>query len=450
MKVKVKNQFKIQNFLVIIIIFYLLFSISCQQKARGKIIAKVNNEAITDAEFTKALPAGFVSDSTENSYRHSLLEQLITKKLFIQEAKKLGLDKEIENVFERDKQTILIQALYDDVVTKNAKVSSKELSEAKKLMATEVHLKLISVPDENIIQLINNEIKKGTGFDTLAKLYSQDPSGQNGGDIGFVPILYFEEPVRKAILKMKQGEVSQPVQGRQDFKIINYLEKRPSSETAQKINDDTRVVLEQEKSQKLAMDYLNKMQSRIVYNPEGLKLFYKSADQITPEESEIWVVKKDNKKIVKAKNLLHVAREFPVTLDTAMRTYAIKRAVEDDVLYEDALARKLDKKGDIIAELEKRKNDLLYEKFYLDEITQKININEKDIADYYNTHKDQYVQSKLPEVTTIIRNAILSDRRVALFQTIADSLKTKAKIEINEKLLITAGKTQKNNKKGVK
>jgi len=450
MKVKVKNQFKIQNFLVIIIIFYLLFSISCQQKARGKIIAKVNNETITDAEFTKALPAGFVSDSTENSYRHSLLEQLITKKLFIQEAKKLGLDKEIENVFERDKQTILIQALYDDVVTKNAKVSSKELSEAKKLMATEVHLKLISVPDENIIQLINNEIKKGTGFDTLAKLYSQDPSGQNGGDIGFVPILYFEEPVRKAILKMKQGEVSQPVQGRQDFKIINYLEKRPSSETAQKINDDTRVVLEQEKSQKLAMDYLNKMQSRIVYNPEGLKLFYKSADQITPEESEIWVVKKDNKKIVKAKNLLHVAREFPVTLDTAMRTYAIKRAVEDDVLYEDALARKLDKKGDIIAELEKRKNDLLYEKFYLDEITQKININEKDIADYYNTHKDQYVQSKLPEVTTIIRNAILSDRRVALFQTIADSLKTKAKIEINEKLLITAGKTQKNNKKGVK
>jgi len=450
MKVKVKNQFKIQNFLVIIIIFYLLFSISCQQKARGKIIAKVNNETITDAEFTKALPAGFVSDSTENSYRHSLLEQLITKKLFIQEAKKLGLDKEIENVFERDKQTILIQALYDDVVTKNAKVSSKELSEAKKLMATEVHLKLISVPDENIIQLINNEIKKGTGFDTLAKLYSQDPSGQNGGDIGFVPILYFEEPVRKAILKMKQGEVSQPVQGRQDFKIINYLEKRPSSETAQKINDDTRVVLEQEKSQKLAMDYLNKMQSRIVYNPEGLKLFYKSADQITPEESEIWVVKKDNKKIVKAKNLLHVAREFPVMLDTAMRTYAIKRAVEDDVLYEDALARKLDKKGDIIAELEKRKNDLLYEKFYLDEITQKININEKDIADYYNTHKDQYVQSKLPEVTTIIRNAILSDRRVALFQTIADSLKTKAKIEINEKLLITAGKTQKNNKKGVK
>lgn len=433
-------------FIAVTLWFGSIIFITCQKSESSKTIAKVNGEIITEAEFIKSLPKGFTSDSSEQAYRRELINQIITKKLFVQEAQKLGLDKEIESVFERDQQTILIQALYDDVVTKNVKISAQEFVTAKKLMSTEVRLKLISVANKDILEEVSGQIKKGVEFDTLAKDFSQDPSGRIGGDIGFVPILYFEESVRKAILKMKPGEISEPIQGSQDYKIINYLEKRASSEPIEKITTDARKVLEQEKSLKLATAYLDKMQSRLEYNPEGLRVFYKNVTQITPEEAEIWVVQKDNKKIVKAKNLLHVAREFPNLLDTLMRTYAIKRAIEEDVLYEDAINRRLDKKPDIAQQLAMRKEDLLYEKFFLAEITQKINITDKDIADYYQTHKAKYEPNKLSEVMPIIRNTILSEQRQHRYQTIADSLRSQAQIEINEKLVRTAGKVKENHR----
>jgi hypothetical protein len=435
------------SYLLLAIVWLLLANFNCKPQTGSKVITKVNGEAITEAEFIKALPGGFVSDSAEKDYRHTLLNQMITKKLFVQEAKKLGLDKEIELVFERDKKTMLIQVLYDDVVTKNVKINPDELEQAKNLMATEVHVKVIVVPDENTARMASEEIKKGVSFDSVAKIFSKHSSAQNGGDVGFVPSLYFEEPVRKVILKMKPNEISEPIRSAEDFKIINYIEKRQSTETEQKLKDNSRMVLEQEKSQKLAKEYLDKMYNRLEYNPEGLKLFYKNVDSITPEEGEIWVVKKDKKKIVKAKNLLHVARQFPVSLDTAMRTYSVKREVDDDMLYEDALARNLDKKPDIAFELKNRKDDLLYEKFYLTEITQKADVTEQEIEDYYNLHKDQYGKSKLAEVSSMIRNTIFSEKRQALYKTNEENLKSKAKIEINEKLYMNANKPKSENKK---
>jgi parvulin-like peptidyl-prolyl isomerase len=448
----IKRQVKLQYIYLLIPIILILFANGCQKIKGGKVIAKVNDEAITEAEFVQALPKGFASDSIEQKYRRSLIDQIIVKRLFAQEAKRLGLDKEIDPVFERDMKTILIQALYNDVVTKNVKVSPKEIDEAMKLVATEVHLKIIAVPDSSTAQMVSQELAQGIPFDSLAKMYSQDQSGQHGGDIGFYPVFYLEAPVREALLKMKPGETSKPIRCEQDYKIVSFVESQKSTEPQASLRDNARRALEQEKSQKLAMDYLDKMNKRLEYNPEGLKIFYKPVDSITAQEGEIWVVKKDKRKVVYAKNLLQIARQFPVSLDTAMRSYAVRREIEDDVLYEDALARKLDKNPETKTELEKRISDLLYEKFYLNEITQKIDVTEKEIEDYYNANKAKFENSKLAEATPLIRNEIFTNKRQSLYQTTVEGLKSKAKIVINEPLVLTVGKVKinKSNKPGGK
>ncbi len=415
--------------------------IGCQKAGTGKIIAKVNNDIITEAEFVKVLPGGFASDSIEQSQRHALLDDMITKLLFAQDAKRLGLDKDVDLMLERDQKTILIQALYDDVVTKNVKIGKKEIDAAKKLLMTEVHVKVIVVTDENTAKMASDELKKGVVFDSVAKMYSQDQSGQQGGDVGFIPMFYLDEQSRKEVEKMKPGEISEPIKGKEDYKIINFIEKRNNPSTKD-IQENTKKMVEQQKSQELATAYLAKMDKRLVYNPEGLRVFYKPVDSITTADGEIWVVKKDIKKVVYAKNLLHVAKEFPASLDTLMRSYSIKRAVEEDLLYEDALERKLDKKPEILSELNKRKADLLYEKYYLNEITQKTTVSDTEIMDYFKVHKDEYAKSKLSEVEPIIRNQIFSNKRQAMFQTIVNNLKSQAKIEINEKLLMSAGKSK--------
>jgi parvulin-like peptidyl-prolyl isomerase len=427
--------------LLLLIIGILLFSgFGCQNQSSKKIIAKINDEIITEAEFVQALPDGFASDSIEQSYRIGLINQMISKKLFIQEAKKIGLDQEISTVLERDKQSMMIQALYDDVVTKNLKSTPQEIENAKKLLAIEAHLKLIVVSDENTANLASSEIKQGIPFDTVVLKYSSGPALEAGGDIGFIPVFYIEEPVRNIVLKMQPGQISNSIQCEDDYKIVQLVEQQLSDEPAQALQDNAKTALEQEKSRKLANDYLKKVFGKLDYNPEGLSLFYKNVDSITPEDGEIWVVKKDNKKVVYAKNLLHVARQFPAMLDTAMKTYAIRREIEDDVLYEDALARGLDKKGTFAKELQTRENDLLYEKFFLSEITQKIDISPEEIKDYYNTHIDRYPDTKLTDATQLIRNTLQNEKRQLLYQKVVESLRSKAKIEINEKLVATASK----------
>jgi hypothetical protein len=123
-----------------------------------------------------------------------------------------------------------------------------------------------------------------------------------------------------------------------------------------------------------------------------------------------------------------------------MRVYAVKRTVEEDVLYDDALARKLDKQSEVRSQLDQRKNDLLYERFFLTQITQKVDITEKEIEDYYSAHKDQYGTQKLDEAKPMISQAIFPAKRQAIYQQTVDNLKAQAKIEINEKLVMSVGK----------
>ncbi len=421
----------------------LLSFINCQKSGQGKVIAKVNGDVITETEFTKALPKGFTSDSIEKNYRHSLIDRMIVKRLIIQDAKRLNIDKEVDGIFENDKKTILIQALYDDVVTKNVKISRQEIENAQKLLLTEVHIKQITVPDENMAQMVSDELKKGVSFDTVAKNFSKDPSGQIGGDMGFVPALYLEKAVRENVMKMKPGEISSPIHCAEDFKIVNFLEKRMSSDSNPNLKDNARQFIEQDKSRTLAQNYLKKLDQRLEYNPAGLNVFNKSYDSITAQDGEIWVVKKDKKKVVYAKNLLHVAREFPNLLDTAMRSYAVKRAVEEDVLYEDAIDRNLEKKPEARIQLDQRKDDLLYERYFLTQITQKTEISDKEIEDYYNANKVQFGKSKLTEVAQNIRQQILPSKRQLVYQQVAENLKSQAKIEINEQLVMSSGKIKK-------
>ncbi|MCX8014897.1 MAG: hypothetical protein N2748_02655, partial [candidate division WOR-3 bacterium] len=171
--------------------------------------------------------------------------------------------------------------------------------------------------------------------------------------------------------------------------------------------------------------------------------FYKNYDEITDADGEIWVAKKDNKKVVYAKNLKHIAKEFPNLLDTAMRTYAIKRAIIDDLLYEDALNRQLDKKPEVQNQLHERKQELIYERFLFTQITNKITITDDDIKEYYNANKEKFFNNKLTAVAQQIRQQIFSDRRAAMYQQLIDSLRAQAKIEVFDQFVLNIGKNNK-------
>jgi peptidyl-prolyl cis-trans isomerase SurA len=71
-----------------------------------------------------------------------------------------------------------------------------------------------------------SRVKAGEDFATLAILYSQDGSARNGGELGFVTRGDFVPEFEAAAFKLRKGEVSEVVESRFGFHIIQMIERR--------------------------------------------------------------------------------------------------------------------------------------------------------------------------------------------------------------------------------
>lgn len=102
--------------------------------------------------------------------------------------------------------------------------------------STEVTIgQIVKIPDisnrekeriENILMQIRERVLKGDDFQDMARRYSQDPSGPRGGNLGTVRRGDMVAPFEAAALKLKDGDVSLPVQTDFGFHLIQMVERR--------------------------------------------------------------------------------------------------------------------------------------------------------------------------------------------------------------------------------
>ena len=71
-------------------------------------------------------------------------------------------------------------------------------------------------------QIIDGEIT----FEDAAKKYSQCPSREEGGDLGFFPRGVMAGPFEKAAFSLPIGEISQPVETRFGWHLIKVVDKK--------------------------------------------------------------------------------------------------------------------------------------------------------------------------------------------------------------------------------
>ncbi len=73
---------------------------------------------------------------------------------------------------------------------------------------------------------LRERILSGERFETIASIYSSDPSSRFGGDIGFVKISELNPMIAKTILGMKEGEISSVIPIGDAYYIIKLVEKK--------------------------------------------------------------------------------------------------------------------------------------------------------------------------------------------------------------------------------
>ncbi|MDM0111062.1 peptidylprolyl isomerase [Variovorax sp. J22R133] len=186
-----------------------------------------------------------------------LKEEVIAREVFMQEAKKQGLDAsdDYKAQLELARQAILIRTLFENWRKTNAVSDADVQAEYDKFVAAnggkEYKARHILVENEDQAKKIIADIKKGAKFEDIAKKQSKDPgSGANGGDLDWANPSSFVPEFSQAMITLNKGEMTQtPVKSQFGWHIIRVDDIRQAQ--LPKIDEVKPQITQQLQQQKL-------------------------------------------------------------------------------------------------------------------------------------------------------------------------------------------------------
>ena len=244
-----------------------------------RVVARVNDEAITDFDLNERITFAIKSSGLQDTadIRHRLapqiLRQMVDEKLQVQHAKTLGLAPSDSEVAARvaeiersagmaagtfkaylqsigvpfDIATQQIQATiaWAKIVRRKVRpqvnVSDAEIDDALNRIRgnvgkTEAHVAEIFVPIDRPDQAddarrsadrIVEQLRRGAPFAALAQQFSQGQTAKNGGDLGWVLPGSLDPAVDAAVEKMPLRQASEPIRTPSGWHIVYVVDRRP-------------------------------------------------------------------------------------------------------------------------------------------------------------------------------------------------------------------------------
>jgi peptidyl-prolyl cis-trans isomerase C len=201
------------------------------------VVARVGDTEVTEADLAYAAEAfeGELANVPEPQKRSVILDAFVNMRLLALAAEDAGIDKTddfakrlhfqrlqaLRNEYVREK---IIEALTDEEMKK----AYQTLVVEQHTPQEEVHARHILVETKEAAQKIIDDVKGGASFEELAK-QSKDPSGQNGGDLGFFGKGQMVPEFEQAAFALEAGQMTQePVQSQFGWHVIKVEEKRMS------------------------------------------------------------------------------------------------------------------------------------------------------------------------------------------------------------------------------
>lgn len=253
-----------------------------QNLVADKIIAKIDNNIILKSELEQAYLQYVSSAQTRvgSQVKCQILESLVINKLMVAKAEidsvvvsdeevtsnlnnrmnvfisRIGSEEKIEEYYgktieqfkaelrDQVKEQLVVQKM-QSTITKDIKVTPSEVkkffnsipADSLPYFSTEVSLaQIVKVPSVNKAQKeavrqrllnIREEIMNGANFEEMARKHSEEPgAATSGGNLGFQSRGNLVPPYEAAALRLKPGEISQPVETEFGFHLIQMIERR--------------------------------------------------------------------------------------------------------------------------------------------------------------------------------------------------------------------------------
>jgi peptidyl-prolyl cis-trans isomerase C len=210
----------------------LLLSAGCAPPPEEGVLALVNGRQITQTDFD--IHWGELAEATRARYlkeggKRLFLDELITRELLMQEARKLGLDKSdtIRDRAQRYKEQLIIDELLKDRIKAKVELTDEELNAFYDQHASEllpplkVRVAQMLLPNISAAKDLEHQINQGGSFAKFAQRYSIDfKTKANGGDLGPYRKELVAPEVDAVIHTLKTGMVSAPIKTAAGYYLI--------------------------------------------------------------------------------------------------------------------------------------------------------------------------------------------------------------------------------------
>lgn len=204
----------------------------CTPPPETNIVALVNGRAITQTEFD--LRWNELSDATRARYekeggKRRFLDELITRELLMQEARKRGLDQDesIRDRAQRYKEQLVLDELLKDKIKTKVELTKEELDayfekHAHELLGpNKVQVSLMLLGNLPAAKDLKKQVELGGSFERYAQRYSIDEKSKaKGGLYGPYRKGLLPPDVDAVIPQLRPGMVSDPVKTEAGYYIV--------------------------------------------------------------------------------------------------------------------------------------------------------------------------------------------------------------------------------------
>ena len=367
--------------LCIVLISILVFSVSAEaraEKTNDDVLVRIGDEVITKSDLESALKK--MPENKRQKLRDKTLDQLIEVKVFSNEALKAGLDKDpqIRETVEKSTRETLANVFIKGYIDSKAEPSEEQIkkyySEHKDQFVTPegVFIQHILVKKKEDAQAILEELKRGESFEAVAKKKSVAGSSKNEGRLGWLYKGRMDPEMEKVAFTLKKGKFSDVIKTTEGYEIIRVLEKSDRKElTFEEAKVNIRSQLFHKKKQELIDKYYE--EAKVNKNPAERGVLFKMGEENFKEEI-----------------IAPVLAGVPDKEKEKVRQRSVDFLIETTVFSREARKAGLEKDGEVANELKRRTDEILANSYMKKFVEGKIQVSDKEIADYYQSHPEEF------------------------------------------------------------
>jgi peptidyl-prolyl cis-trans isomerase C len=346
-------------------------------KSSADVLARVGDEVITQKDLDAYLNR--LPERKRAQYRDKTLNMLIEYKVFSNEARKTGLDKDpkiMEKVEKATNETLARDFVKKDIDTK-AEPSQEEIEKfyqehKEQFVVPEgVLIEQIVARNRKDAEAILEELKKGASFEDLARKESIAPSSKDGGRLGWLYKGMMDPEVEKAAFSMEKGKLSDIIETKAGYEIIKLDEK---SEKREVKLDEAKPAIRNQLFWKKRGEIMNE--------------YYKEA-KVDRKPSEKGVLLKIGDETFREDAIPPVPAGASESEKENFLQRWVNYLVDTTVFSREARKAGLEKDPEVADEL-KRTTDQILADAFSKSLREKFLVSDSEAAAYYQTHQEEF------------------------------------------------------------